>query len=268
MSSVAQSATQSATQVAPQASAQPTALPPRGEETRDQVARQVSGVDAIEVKATIPDKQIDGALRHFKMTIDNDEERYVYFFDTEKHDLLNAGIIARARRVVGDQHDSTVKFRPVVPSEISKEWTKFKGFKLEADASEKGVVRSASLTMPVEKGLIKKVAASKKPIKSLFSKEQEDFLKAMGGQQIDFETLTILGPLQANRWQLHDPSCPWPITVEVWHRADGARLMEASVKAPVAQSAVAIAGFMGLLAELGAERDADQQTKTRWAFGA
>lgn len=240
--------------------------PERGAGTRNQVARQVAGVDAIEVKATILDKQIDGALKRFNMTVKNDEERYIYFFDTPNHDLIGAGIVTRARRVVGHIHDSTVKFRPVNPEKVPKEWAKFKGFKLEADASEKAVVRSASLTMPVEKGLIKSVAAGKKHIKLLFSKEQEVFLAAIGGQSIDFGALKVFGPLEAHRWDIKDAACPWPITVELWRRADGARLMEASIKAPVAQAAVAIAGFMGLLAELGAERDIEQQTKTRWAL--
>ena len=54
--------------------------------------------------------------------------------------------------------------------------------------------------------------------------------------------------------------------MELWKRQDGARLMEVSIKARVAQAAVAMAGFMALLAEMGAERDLAQQTKTRWAL--
>ena len=49
-------------------------------------------------------------------------------------------------------------------------------------------------------------------------------------------------------------------------REDGARLMEASIKTPVVQAAVAIAGFMAFLAEFGAERDIEEQAKTRWAL--
>ena len=43
-------------------------------------------------------------------------------------------------------------------------------------------------------------------------------------------------------------------------------MMELSIKAPAAQAAVAVAGFMAFLAEVGAERDAQQKTKTRWAL--
>jgi hypothetical protein len=53
----------------------------------------------------------------------------------------------------------------------------------------------------------------------------------------------------------------------LWKREDGERLMEASIKAPVARAAVAGGGFMAFLAEAGAERDKRKQTKTRWALG-
>ena len=44
------------------------------------------------------------------------------------------------------------------------------------------------------------------------------------------------------------------------------RLLEVSIKAPAAQAAAAVGGFMAYLAEMGAERDKSEQTKTRWAL--
>jgi hypothetical protein len=161
---------------------------------------------------------------------------------------------------------STIKFRPVAPEDVSDKWRKFNGFKIEADASEKGIVKSASFTMPVEKGLIKAVVKGEKSIAKLFTKEQEDFLAEMANYPIDFSALAILGPLKANRWKFEDQACPWKITAELWRREDGERLMEASIKAPIAQAAAAIGGFMAFLAEVGAERDSKQQTKTHWAL--
>ncbi len=245
-----------------------TSASPRVRATRGRVARAVSGVTAIEVKATIPDAQIRAALARFRLTVKNDEERYIYFFDTPRCELLKSGVIARARRIVGGQHDSTVKFRPVNPSKISKDWSKLEGFKLEADASEKGVVRSASLTSPVAKGLIKRIAAGQAKIGSAFSKKQANFLRAIGRKTIDFGKLTVFGPLRAHRWQFMYPGFHWRITAELWRRDDGDRLMELSAKAPAAQAAVAIAGFMAFLAEVGAEKDKDQLAKTRWALAS
>lgn len=238
----------------------------RGAATQGKVARAIEGAESIEIKATISDHQIDGALARFGLTARNDEERYIYFFDTPELALLGAGIIARARRTVGDEHDSTVKFRPVNPAEVGGKWRKFRDFKVEADASETSLVKSASFSMKVAPGLIKRVAVGKKPIAAVFTQEQEDFIVAMTGQRIDFSKLAVLGPLMAQRWQFEDPACPWPISAELWRREDGERLMEVSIKAPAAQAAAAVGGFLAYLAEMGAERDGSEQTKTRWAL--
>jgi hypothetical protein len=238
----------------------------RGAKTRGRYAKLLAGAEAIEIKATIPQSQVKAALRRYGLTERNDDERYIYFFDTPDLKLLQAGIIARARRVVGDEHDSTLKFRPADPAKVGKQWRKYKDFKIEADASEKGVVKSASFSMPVAKGLIKRVAAGKKGIAALFTAEQEAFLDEMAGKVPDLAELSVLGPLRAQRWDFEDPACPWPITAELWRRADGATLMEVSVKAPAIQGAAVMAGFMAFLAEVGAERDRDQQAKTRWAL--
>ena len=238
----------------------------RGSATQGKFALAVAGAEAIEIKATIPDHQIGQALSRFGLTAGNDEERYIYFFDTPALDLLAAGIIARARRVVGDAHDCTVKFRPIDPKNVGRKWRRYPYFKIEVDASETALVKSASFSMPVPKRQIKRVAGGRKAISAIFSAEQEEFLETIAGRTIDFGRLAVLGPLIAQRWQLVDPGCPWPITAELWKRGDGKRLMELSIKAPVLQAAVAVGGFMAFLAEVGAERDQSQQTKTHWAL--
>jgi hypothetical protein len=238
----------------------------RGEATRGRFAQAMAGADAIEIKATIPDRQIRKALKRYGLTESNDEERFIYFFDTPGLDLLDAGIIARARRVVGDAHDSTVKFRPVNPADVGPKWRRFRDFKIEADASETSLVKSASFSMPVAKGQIKRVVGGKKAISAIFTAEQEAFLKSIARRRIDFAKLVVLGPLIAQRWRFEDPGCPWPITAELWKRGDGKRMMEVSIRAPAAQAAAAVGGFMAFLQEVGVERDESQQTKTRWAL--
>ena len=229
-------------------------------------ARITSGADAIEIKATIPQRQIAGALKRYKLTPRNDNERLVYFFDTPDLRLLKAGIIVRARRVIGGVHNSTIKFRPVEAEKVGRGWHKYPDFKIEVDASEKGFVKSASFSMPVQKGLIKRVVGREEHAATLFTKAQEKFLREMRGPRIDFAKLKVMGPLKAQRWDFEDPACPWPITAELWWREDGERLMEMSVKAKAVQAAAVMAGFMAFLIEVGAERDAGQLAKTRWAL--
>jgi hypothetical protein len=184
--------------------------------------------------------------------------------------LFRAGIIARARRIIDKQHDSTIKIRPVRAENVPARWRRENGFKIEADAGEKAgkmtVVLSASLTKPVAKGLIKDVEAERARLTSLLGKTQELFLAEMATLRYDLAKLAVLGPMEAWLWKFSHPGLPWPVTAELWKRDDGASILELSTRVPVPQAAVANAGFFAFLAELGAERDNAQQTKTRWAL--
>jgi hypothetical protein len=238
----------------------------RGAHTKDRAAKAVAGSDFVEIKATIPPHQVAQAMERFDLHAENDEERLIYFFDTPNLDLLRIGIVGRARRRVGGKHDSTIKFRPVEPDQVPDRWRSLEGFKIEADATDRGVVRSASLTMPVKRGLIKQVAAGEAPISSLFTEEQVAFLFRLSSHQFDTKAVVTLGPIEAFRWKFEDPALPWPLTAELWRRPDGAEILELSVKAPAVQAAVIYYGFMAFLAELGKERDESQQAKTKWAL--
>src|SRR5262245_49057611 len=94
----------------------------RGASTKGRVAREMAGTSDVEIKATIPTHQVRNTLRAHGLDQNNDDERYIYFFDTPELDLLSAGIVVRARRRIGDQHDTTVKFRPVNPELVSEDW--------------------------------------------------------------------------------------------------------------------------------------------------
>jgi hypothetical protein len=242
------------------------AMVERGAATKGKVATTVAGADDVELKATIPHKQIHWGLRRYNLTTDNDEERHIYFFDTSGLELFHSGVVLRARRIIGGDHDSTVKLRPIDPAKVPAKWKKYAGFKIEADAGENGVVRSASLTMPVAKGVIKRVAEGKLGVAALITVEQRRFLLEMAKLELDLARLLIMGPMQAKRWKFSDPALPWPITAELWQRDDGELIFEASIKAPIAQAAVAAGGFLAHLAEIGAERDPAQEAKTRWAL--
>lgn len=233
------------------------------ENARGQVARAMAGAGGVEIKATIPSHQVDAALKTYRLEF-GENERSIYFFDSPDLEGFEQGIIARARRIAGGQHDSTIKFRPIDPAAVPGLWRKYRGFKIEADTSEKGIVKSASLTMPVPKGLIKRVAAGENPISDLFTDEQTLFLLSLASKKLDYSRAVALGPVQAWRWKYKDPGLPWPICAELWRRDDGERIFEVSIKVPVAQAAAAKAGFMAFLAEVGAERDDGQQAKTRW----
>ena len=227
---------------------------------------QVAGAASVEIKATIEAKNLKAALKLFGLKDADAEERIVYFFDTPKLELFRSGVIVRARRVPGGSHDSTIKIRPVVPKDMAAKWQNNKGFKLEADAGEKGVVLSASLSRAVGKGVIKRVVAERSELGAVFDKDQELFLAEMCRIRYRLDKLEILGPIAALWWKVQHPGLPFPMTAELWTRGDRDMMLEVSIRVPVAQAAFANAGFMGFLTELGAKRDNALQTKTLWAL--
>lgn len=233
---------------------------------KGRIATQVLGANAVEIKATIAQPQIAKAMSYLGIAEASGEKRVIMFFDTPGLNLFKSGLILRARRKIGQQHDSTIKFRPVAPEDVSSNWHKNPGFKFEADATEKTFVRSASLTRDVSKGLIKSVAAGDAPVKALFDKQQERFMAELSGGIYKAADASVLGPLDALFWQIKHPGLPWPFVAELWVRPDGAKILEASVRVPIAQTAAAGAGFLAFLAEIGVAKDATQVAKTRWAL--
>lgn len=230
------------------------------------MGRQVAGADTVEIKATIEAKNLRAALKLFGLKDGDAEERIIYFFDTAKLDLFRAGVIVRARRVPGAAHDSTIKIRPVEKPRVPGTWLSRKGFKLEADAGEKGVVLSASLSRNVDKGVIKRVAAGQEKLRAVFDKDQELFLSEMCRVRVGLDKLKVLGPIGALWWKVQHPGLPYPMTAELWTRGDRAAMLEVSIRVPHEKAAFASAGFMGFLSELGARRDNARQTKTLWAL--
>ena len=230
------------------------------------VGRQVAGAGSVEIKATIEANNLKAALKLFGLKDADAEVRIVYFFDTPKLELFRSGVIVRARRVPGSGHDSTIKIRPVVPKDLAAKWQNNKGFKLEADAGEKGVVLSASLSRAVGKGVIKRVVSERSELGAVFDKDQELFLAEMCRIRYRLDKLDVLGPIAALWWKVQHPGLPFPMTAELWTRGDRDMMLEVSIRVPVAQAAFANAGFMGFLTELGAKRDNALQTKTLWAL--
>lgn len=249
-----------------------------------QLTYQVRGVDSIEVKMTLAGERIDSFLERLHLANRDAEKRNIYFFDTRKLELLNAGVIARTRWKNDGQHDATVKFRPAEPDKKSKcwsKWSKFKGFKLEADASERDISKSASLSLSVAQNRIDEFMANEKKIRPLFKRKHFDFLKEIGGDVlreavgrtfIDFESLTVFGPIKGRVWEVRRLAKPWPVaapwevTAELWQRWDKDRLMELSMKCAARHAAFAIGGFEKLLEELGVDRDKEAKSKTKWAL--
>ena len=105
----------------------------------------VRGADSIELKLTLPDTSYRSAAAALDVDPLEAQIRQVFFFDTPDLDLNRVGVVARARRVQGREHDSVIKLRPVVPADLPAELRELPEFVVEVDALPGGYVCSASL---------------------------------------------------------------------------------------------------------------------------
>jgi hypothetical protein len=226
----------------------------------------MAAMDAVEIKCTIrPDQELR-AERAMEVDEDTADVRLVYFYDTPDLDLFKAGVVLRARLVKGDADDSTVKFRPVEPASIPRDWQRWKGFKLEADWVGDHVVCSASLTDLQKRDEIDEVANGKRAIGKLFSSDQERFLREFHEDPVEFGKLRVMGPIRVLRWKPKHETFPHELTLEEWRLPSGEDLVEVSIKAPPNEALQARQEFETHLRELGLDPEGAQDTKTRTAL--
>jgi hypothetical protein len=226
----------------------------------------IKDVEAVEIKVTIrPDQELQG-LRALKLDEDSAEVRVIYFYDTRKLDLFKAGVVFRTRLVRGDADDSTVKIRPVTPGKIPGNWSKTKGFKIEADRTGNRVVCSASLTERRKRSEIDEVAEGKRSIEKLFSKNQLQLVGDLYSKPVNFKLLRSMGPIRVLCWTIVHKGFPYKLTSEEWRLPDGEDLLEVSIKVKPAEAAKAQKAFEGHLRELGLDAHGAQETKTRTAL--
>jgi hypothetical protein len=235
-------------------------------ERRTPVADSLTGTNAVELKVTVSETKERVAADAFGLDPRQGERRHIYFFDDEQLGLFEKGLVLRAREVKGGKDDSTVKIRPVDPHRISARWRGEKGFKLEADGVGDRMIGSASLSAEQRGDEIRMTARRLRPVKKLFSDEQEAFLGEISSGRIDLDSLSVLGPVDALRWKVEHEGLPFVITAEEWTLPDGRDLLEVSIKVPTAQAPAASAAFDRFLKGLGLKPEGGQETKTRVAL--
>jgi hypothetical protein len=172
----------------------------------------------------------------------------------------------RARLVHDGADDSTVKLRPVVPSELSAYWKKMEGFEVELDAVGEDEICSAKLSVDQNRGEIRDVAEGRRPVRKLYSNEQEKLLEEHGPGEISWADLTVLGPVSVRKWEVQPKDFDYEVTIEEWVLPDDSDLVELSVKAEPGDAAEAGRAFVELLRSRRIDTDGDQQTKTRSAL--
>jgi hypothetical protein len=231
-----------------------------------QLLELTKGADSVELKLTVPDSERRSTVMALGMDPLEAQIRQVYFFDTPDLVCNREGVVVRARRVQGRGDDSVVKLRPVVPGELPAGLRKSKNLVVEVDAMPGGYVCSASFKGTLGATDVQQVAAGKRAIRKLFSKEQRAFFTTHAPEGIGLDDLTMLGPINLMKLKFSPAAYRRRLVAELWMYPDGSRILELSTKCAPAEGFQVAAETRAFLAEQGVDLSGEQQTKTKTAL--
>jgi hypothetical protein len=226
----------------------------------------VKGADSIELKVTIPQHSYRIAQEALGVDPLEAQIRQVFFFDTPELDLNKAGVVVRARRIQGREHDSTVKLRPVVPAELPAELRQSPDFVVEIDALPGGYVCSASMKNLLPPTEVTPTVRGEKPLRKLFSKPQRAFFEAHAPAGLAIDDLSVLGPIFVLKMKVAPQTLGRKVVAEMWLYPDGSRIVELSTKCLPGEGIDVALATRAFLTERGVDLEGEQQTKTKVAL--
>jgi hypothetical protein len=175
-------------------------------------------------------------------------------------------VILRARKVVDQPDDSTVKLRPMDESKVTQAFRNLLGFKCEEDRNAGRSVTSCSLSADQGGDKIDAVAKGTRAIQTLFDKEQERFLHDHAPIAVDWTALKALGPIAAQVWDFHVNALEKKLTAELWELPDHTKFLEVSIRVPEHEADGAEQKLLEYLGSRNLQTAGDQATKTRLAL--
>lgn len=224
-------------------------------------------ITSVEIKITVLATQEGLVHAHVRAEDLEPQHRRVYFFDTRTLELFDGGVVLRARVTRDEDDDSTVKLRPVVPAEIDRRWKReTDGFEIELDVVGDLPVCSAKLGATQDRGEIDRVADRQRPIRKLFSEDQERLIREYKPTGVSWDDIEVLGPVDVRKWDWDPPRYPHAVTIEEWVLPDESDFIELSIKVRPEAAIEAGEEFRELLVDRGLDPAGDQQAKTRWAL--
>jgi hypothetical protein len=230
------------------------------------VLRLAQAADSVELKLTIPELHHRSTVAALGMDPLDAQIRQVFFFDTPELELDAAGIVVRARRVQGREHDTVVKLRPVVPEQLPKKLRESPGMVVEVDAMPGGYVCSASLKRRLGKVDAKDAVAGSIPLRKLFSKRQRSFFAEHAPDGLELDRLTVLGPIFVLKLNFVPEDFDQKLVAEMWLYPNGSRILELSTKCAPEEMFQVAAESRAFLSSRGVDLSGKQQTKTRTAL--
>lgn len=147
----------------------------------------------------------------------------IYFFDTDKLDLLSQGAIVRLRQ--GAKRDLTTKFRPPNGKKLLASTQAGAEFKCEVDLTGEGATSSYSITRQLAP---EELPQSGSDVSRLFSSAQIKLFKD-AHVSVDWSRVKRIAEITSTDWQTHSQPQVGKLTLELWEWPAG-KVLELSTK--------------------------------------
>jgi len=236
------------------------------DEEQDELLELTKDSDSVELKVSVQDDEHTTTSRVLELDPIEAEIRQVYFFDTPDLALNAAGIAVRARRIQGGEADTVIKRRPVVPSEIPKDFRLSDSMKVEVDLLPGSFIASASMKGKTDPSDVKKAVAGELEIKELFSQEQKDFFKFYVPDGVDLNHLLALGPILTLKLKQPVEELGRKLVAEAWFYPNNTRILELSTKCLPDETFQVVVETRNFMISKGITLEGEQKTKTKTAL--
>jgi hypothetical protein len=224
-----------------------------------------------EIKVTLAGG-VDAALAALGLDPGDGQQRRIGFLEDRQGGpatlpLLDAGVVLRVRENAGGDDDSTVKFRPCVPSQAGEPDPSDENVTVEEDWAGTRRVLAASCRADRPAGRVAAAWDGDEPLRRLFSGDQERYLAAGTlGAGIDLDELTLLPPIAATRWKGVTVGRVDAVVAERWQVGD-LDFLELSIRveatAAVRDAERAKDALEAGVRDAGLRVPTEQETKTR-----
>jgi hypothetical protein len=207
-----------------------------------------------EVKLLLSPEEISATVATLKAQ--KESSSAVYFFDTDRRELLSRGLIVRLRH--GSSSDLTVKLRLPQDNKFTDPTGGKEDFKCEVDLAGKEVNTSYSIRNKFSGSQVPETGTD---IYRAFSGGQRELLRA-AHMAIDWNQVKRVADIKVTDWEIKLELRSRKLALELWEWR-GNKILELSGKTGSEEGEAAYEELRQLAIGKGLKLSADQRSKTR-----
>jgi hypothetical protein len=213
----------------------------------------------VEVKLLLSPAETEAAVAALRGT--KERPGRIYFFDTDKLDLLSEGAIVRLRQ--GAKSDLTIKFRPPNGKKLFATTESGDEFKCEVDLTREGANSSYSITRQLSAGALPQTGTD---VSRLLSSAQIKLFED-AGVSVDWSSVKRVAEITSSDWQTQSQPQLGKLALELWEWPGG-KVLELSTKVSSDAGSSAYTKLQQLVKAKQLAMSPDQRVKTSIALEA